>query len=157
MGEASLTLFALADDACRTVSFCFMASNSSSYNNSLAEPAHAHPSHPMNLNEYVSAIMPARNEERTIARAVRSVAEQAEVREVVVIDDQSTDGTGDVLRRLAAEQPKVRMIEAGPVPGGVGGEKPGGMARRAESRLRLAAFHGRRCGAPPGINCSGPR
>src|ERR1700739_2327010 len=72
----------------------------------------------MNPDACVSAIIPARNEERTIAQAVRSVAKQPEVREIVVIDDQSTDGTGDILRRLAAEQPKLRAFEAGPLPAG---------------------------------------
>ena len=72
----------------------------------------------MNPDECVSAIIPARNEERTIARAVTSVAEQPEVREVVVIDDQSSDGTGEILRRLAAGQPKLRAFGAGPLPAG---------------------------------------
>ena len=72
----------------------------------------------MNPDECVSAIIPARNEERTIAQAVNSVAEQPEVREIVVVDDQSTDGTGDILRRLRAEQQKLRSFEAGPLPAG---------------------------------------
>jgi len=72
----------------------------------------------MNPDECVSAIIPARNEERTIARAVSSVAEQPEIREVIVIDDQSSDGTAGILRRLAAGQPKLRAFEAGPLPAG---------------------------------------
>lgn len=72
----------------------------------------------MNPDECVSAIIPARNEEGTIARAVRSVAEQPEVREIVVIDDQSSDGTSKILRQLAAEQPKLRAFEAGTLPAG---------------------------------------
>jgi len=72
----------------------------------------------MNPDECVSAIIPARNEERTIAEAVISVAEQPEIREVVVVNDQSSDGTGEILRRLAAGQPKLRVCEAGPLPAG---------------------------------------
>ena len=72
----------------------------------------------MNPDECVSAIVPARNEERTIAQAVRSVAAQPEVREIVVIDDQSSDGTAEILRRLRTEQPKLRAFEAGPLPAG---------------------------------------
>ena len=72
----------------------------------------------MNPDECVSAIIPARNEERTIAEAVISVAEQPEIREVIVIDDQSSDGTGEILRRLAAGQPRLRVCEAGPLPAG---------------------------------------
>jgi len=72
----------------------------------------------MNPDECVSAIIPARNEERTIAEAVISVAEQPEIREVVVVNDQSSDGTGEILRRLAAGQPRLRVCEAGPLPPG---------------------------------------
>src|SRR5713101_4883140 len=72
----------------------------------------------MNPAECVSAIIPARNEERKIARAVRSVAEQPEIKEIVVIDDQSSDATGEILRQLASEQPKLRALEAGPLPAG---------------------------------------
>jgi glycosyl transferase family 2 len=68
--------------------------------------------------ECVSAIIPARNEERTIAHAVISLAEQPEICEIVVVNDQSTDRTGEVLRPLAAEQPKLRVVEAGPLPAG---------------------------------------
>ena len=72
----------------------------------------------MNPAEYVSAIIPARNEERTIARAVTSLAEQPEIREIIVVNDQSTDRTGEVLRLLAAEQPKLCVLEAGELPAG---------------------------------------
>jgi chlorobactene glucosyltransferase len=72
----------------------------------------------MNPNEGVTAIIPARNEERAIARAVISVGEQPEIREVVVVNDQSSDGTGEILKMLAAEQPKLRAIEAEPLPAG---------------------------------------
>jgi len=72
----------------------------------------------MNSPQWVSAIIPARNEERTIAQAVRSLAEQPEIREIVVVNDQSTDSTGEILRRLAAEEPKLRVVEAGPLPAG---------------------------------------
>jgi len=72
----------------------------------------------MNADACVSAIIPARNEERSITRAVVSVAEQPEIQEVVVVDDQSSDSTGEILRRLAAEQPKLRAFEAGPLPAG---------------------------------------
>ena len=72
----------------------------------------------MNSDERVSAIIPARNEERTIAQAVISLAEQPEIREIIVVNDQSSDGTGAVLRRLAAEQPKLRVVEAEELPAG---------------------------------------
>lgn len=72
----------------------------------------------MNPAPCVSAIVPARNEERTIGRAVVSLAEQPEIREIIVVNDQSSDATGEILRRLAAEQPKLHVVDAGPLPPG---------------------------------------
>jgi glycosyltransferase involved in cell wall biosynthesis len=66
----------------------------------------------------VSAIIPARNEEASIARAVESVAAQAEVGEVIVIDDQSTDRTLEILSELAARIPKVKVLHSGALPPG---------------------------------------
>ena len=66
----------------------------------------------------VSAIIPARNEEASIARAVHSVALALEVGEVIVVNDQSTDGTGAALADLAKQIPKLRVLEAGPLPAG---------------------------------------
>jgi glycosyltransferase involved in cell wall biosynthesis len=61
----------------------------------------------------VSAIIPARNEEASIARAVESVAAQPEIVEVIVIDDQSTDGTGAILAELTARIPKLKILHTG--------------------------------------------
>lgn len=66
----------------------------------------------------VSAIIPARNEEATIARSVESVAAQAEIDEVIVVNDQSTDGTGEILRDLASHIPKLRIIASDVLPEG---------------------------------------
>jgi glycosyltransferase involved in cell wall biosynthesis len=66
----------------------------------------------------VSAIIPARNEEASIARAVESVAAEAEVGEVIVVNDQSTDRTGEILTELAAGIPKLRVLETGALPTG---------------------------------------
>jgi glycosyltransferase involved in cell wall biosynthesis len=63
----------------------------------------------------VSAIIPARNEEASIARAVESVAAQAEVGEVIVVDDQSTDQTGAILAELASRIPKLKILNTGDV------------------------------------------
>ena len=66
----------------------------------------------------VSAIIPARNEEASIARAVESVAAQAEIDEVIVIDDQSTDGTASILAGLAERVPKLKILTTGELPTG---------------------------------------
>ena len=66
----------------------------------------------------VSAIIPARNEEASIARAVESVAAQAEINEVIVVDDQSTDRTAAILNELAVRIPKLKILQAGELPAG---------------------------------------
>jgi glycosyltransferase involved in cell wall biosynthesis len=66
----------------------------------------------------VTAIVPARNEEDVIAACVRSLAQQLEIAEILVVNDQSTDGTLDVLRQLAAEVPHLRVLETQEVPSG---------------------------------------
>ncbi|HYL10167.1 MAG TPA: glycosyltransferase [Candidatus Acidoferrales bacterium] len=72
----------------------------------------------MNPSINVSAIVPARNEEETIAAAVTSLAAQPEIAEVIVVNDQSTDRTAEVLRSLSASAPKLRLLESGALPPG---------------------------------------
>ena len=66
----------------------------------------------------VSAIIPARNEEVNIARVVRSLAKQAGLREILVVDDQSEDRTGEILAGLEAEIPLLRTLRGEPLPEG---------------------------------------
>jgi cellulose synthase/poly-beta-1,6-N-acetylglucosamine synthase-like glycosyltransferase len=70
----------------------------------------------------VSVIIPARNEEVSIARAVESVARQLEVGEVIVVNDQSTDGTGRILAELQESIPKLKVLETGELPRGWAGK-----------------------------------
>jgi chlorobactene glucosyltransferase len=70
----------------------------------------------------VSVIIPARNEERNIERAVRSVCPQKGVREIVVVDDDSSDRTGEILARLQKEIPPLRVIHLDSLPEGWGGK-----------------------------------
>ena len=65
----------------------------------------------------VSVIIPARNEAANIARCVEGVlTSQWPAFEVIVVDDHSTDGTGDIVRTIAARDPRVHLIEAPPLP-----------------------------------------
>ena len=66
----------------------------------------------------VSIIVPARNEEDTIAAAVESLAAQPEIKEIIVINDQSTDGTAAALQRLCSRYAQLRVLETKELPGG---------------------------------------
>jgi glycosyltransferase involved in cell wall biosynthesis len=50
----------------------------------------------------LSVLMPAYNEAATVEAVVETVLATPEDKEVILVDDGSTDGTGDIIRRLAA-------------------------------------------------------
>ena len=66
----------------------------------------------------VSVIIPARNEELNIERVVRSVAMQAQVREIIVVDDASADRTSEILAGLRDEIPLLRTMRLDSLPPG---------------------------------------
>jgi chlorobactene glucosyltransferase len=72
----------------------------------------------MNSSMSVSAIVPARNEEATIASAVESLAAQPEITEIFVVNDQSTDETAAQLIQLASRYAQLRVLEANALPSG---------------------------------------
>ncbi|MEM1108152.1 MAG: glycosyltransferase [Planctomycetota bacterium] len=73
----------------------------------------------------VSVLIPARDEAAGIEAAVRSALAAAEgvEAEVVVLDDHSTDGTDEIVRRLADEDPRVRLESAPELPPGWNGKQ----------------------------------
>src|ERR1044072_4634179 len=56
----------------------------------------------------LSVVIPAYNEEATLADVVRKVLRLEHLLEIIVVDDCSSDRTGDVGRALAAEDGSVR-------------------------------------------------
>jgi glycosyltransferase involved in cell wall biosynthesis len=66
----------------------------------------------------VTAIVPARNEEAVIAACIISLASQPKIVEILVVNDQSTDGTAGVVRSLMEKTPNLRLLEAGELPDG---------------------------------------
>src|SRR6266478_3075690 len=66
----------------------------------------------------VSAIIPARNEEPVITACIESLARQREICEILVVDDQSTDGTARVVRNLIGKYAHLRLLQAGGLPDG---------------------------------------
>ncbi|MGB8476888.1 MAG: glycosyltransferase [Candidatus Acidiferrum sp.] len=66
----------------------------------------------------ISAIIPARDEEAVIASCVESLALQPEIAEILVVNDQSTDKTSELVRSLMVKIPHLRLLETHEVPPG---------------------------------------
>lgn len=67
----------------------------------------------------VSLLVPARNEEKNIERCVRGLlAQEYGNFEVIVLDDNSTDSTGEILERMAEQDPRLKVIKGTPLPDG---------------------------------------
>ena len=67
----------------------------------------------------VSVLVPARNEARVIERCVTSLLSQDYPdSDVLVLDDGSTDGTGEILRRLSESDSRLRVLQGKPLPKG---------------------------------------
>lgn len=89
----------------------------------------------LNLREYrrptaelrdgplVSILVPARNEAANIEACLEGLLAQSYRNlEVRVLDDASADDTAERVRRLAARDPRVRLVEGGPLPRGWAGK-----------------------------------
>jgi dolichol-phosphate mannosyltransferase len=71
----------------------------------------------------VSVIVPVLDEAARIAACVRGLmAAGPEVGEILVVDGGSRDGTPDLVRDVAANDARVRIIDAAPVPAGWNGK-----------------------------------
>jgi chlorobactene glucosyltransferase len=66
----------------------------------------------------ISAVVPARNEEPSIADCLKSLARQSEIAEIIVVNDQSTDKTAEIVRGLMTTIPNLRLLETQGVPAG---------------------------------------
>ena len=75
---------------------------------------------PAPVAERVSVLVPARDEAHRIAPTIASILAQQGVAdlEVLVLDDGSTDGTADVVRAVAAGDPRLRVLTGGDLPAG---------------------------------------
>jgi hypothetical protein len=72
----------------------------------------------------VSVLIPARNEEGTIAAAIESVLASRGVEfEIVVLDDDSTDRTAEIVQAIADEDLRVRLERAPELPEGWNGKQ----------------------------------
>lgn len=68
---------------------------------------------------FVSVIIPARNEEGKIGRCIDSVLKQDYPNfEVVIINDRSTDRTGDIIGEFAANDKRIKFVQGKEAPDG---------------------------------------
>lgn len=65
----------------------------------------------------VSVLVPARNEEKNIERCLNSLRNQMyQNYEILVLDDNSEDHTAEILKRIAAQDERVRVFSGKPLP-----------------------------------------
>jgi len=92
------------------------------------------PPDPPPVAERVAVLLPVRDEAGRVEPCLRSLLAQIGVRDltVTVLDDGSTDGTAEVVRRVFADDPRVRVLTGAPLPDGWWG-KPWACAQLADS------------------------
>jgi len=76
---------------------------------------------PFDITNYplVSILIPARNEEHNIARCITSMLNQDYPNfEIIVLNDNSTDRTGEIIESYSREDNKVKYIHGKKLPGG---------------------------------------
>lgn len=67
----------------------------------------------------LSVIVPGRDEAARIETTVRRLLAQRHIPlEIIAVDDRSTDETGAILDRLAAQDPRLRVVHVGELPEG---------------------------------------
>ncbi|MEJ2009573.1 MAG: bifunctional class I SAM-dependent methyltransferase/glycosyltransferase family 2 protein [Acidobacteriota bacterium] len=73
------------------------------------------------LFDAVSVVVPCHNEEANISRLVKTVLGMYSdyIREIVIVDDNSTDRTAEVAEDVASAEPRIKLVRRTP-PGGVG-------------------------------------
>jgi glycosyltransferase involved in cell wall biosynthesis len=71
----------------------------------------------------VSVLIPARNEDKTLPHLLDGLLEQDyDQLEFLVYNDDSTDGTGEVLKRYAGKDDRIRILQGSGVPEGWNGK-----------------------------------
>jgi len=71
----------------------------------------------------ICALIPARNEEANLPRLLESLLLQGpELSSIVVLDDESTDGTSEVVRRYMQRDSRIRLLSGLPLPAGWSGK-----------------------------------
>jgi chlorobactene glucosyltransferase len=78
---------------------------------------HTVPAEEIRNGPMVSVLIPVRNEEENIERCLVSLCDQSyQNYEILVIDDNSTDNTMKILKKMSRENPKIRFFTGNPLP-----------------------------------------
>jgi glycosyltransferase involved in cell wall biosynthesis len=97
------------------------------------------------LAKSISIVIPALNEETVVEGVVRDISKQVAASftdyEIILIDDGSTDKTGDIMERLATELPNVRAIR-NPYNIGLGSSYQRGLAEARGDYLMMLCGDG---------------
>jgi dolichol-phosphate mannosyltransferase len=81
---------------------------------------------PVGSSDRITVLVPVLNEAARIEPCLAGLISQGEeVAEILVIDGGSADGTQDLIRQWTGRDPRIRLIDAAPVPDGVNGKSFG--------------------------------
>ncbi|RZT15861.1 glycosyl transferase family 2 [Mycobacterium sp. BK558] len=100
------------------------------------------PDDPAPVGAVVSVLIPARDEAHRIAPTIRSVLAQSGLTavEILVLDDGSTDGTVEVVRRAADGDPRLKILTGSATPPGWLGKPHACAQLTAAARGEILAF-----------------
>jgi cellulose synthase/poly-beta-1,6-N-acetylglucosamine synthase-like glycosyltransferase len=99
----------------------------------------------------VTILVPAHNEDKVIERTVRTLLGlnyPADRLHILVIDDASTDGTLAILRRLEAENSRIRIFHRGSIEGGRGKAAALNAAMKLVTSKYIAIYDADNCPEP---------
>ena len=65
---------------------------------------------PASSDATVSVVMPVYNEAATVENVIAVVLRQPSVRELIIVDDCSKDGSWDVLQKIAVADPRIKIF-----------------------------------------------
>ena len=99
----------------------------------------------------ISIIVAARNEEANIGRCLQSLVQQnypADLFEIVIADDRSTDGTAAIVRNYQLRYPYIKLVTVNRISSDLPPKKNALNEAMKESRFNILAFTDADCVAP---------